>query len=96
VLIEASSDPRYAGDLQPVYPPSEQRAGREGRVVVRVLIGTDGRVKAVEPVSATSDAFLDTTRRQAIGKWRFRPATRDGVPVESWKRIGVSFSLNRD
>lgn len=94
VRREASLDPRYAGDLQPPYPPSEQRAGNEGRVEIRVLIGTDGRVKAAEKIFATSGAFYRATERQALDEWRFRPATVDGRPVESRKVLTVRFQLN--
>lgn len=94
VLVKANVDPRYARDFQPFYPPSERRVGNEGRVVVRVLIGTDGRVHAVEPVSATSEAFLEATRRRALERWRFKPATRDGEPVESWQQMAVRFVLS--
>jgi protein TonB len=93
MLIGATTDPRYAQDFQPEYPSQEIRAQRDGLVTLRVLIGTDGRVKAVEPVSATSDAFFAATRRQALGKWRFRPATRGGVPEESWKTMTVRFRI---
>jgi protein TonB len=93
VLTAPSVDPRYAADLQPTYPPEERRAGRDGRVVVRVLIGVDGRVKQVEPVSATSDAFLRVTRDRALSRWRFKPATRDGIPVEAWRTMALSFVL---
>ncbi|MGN6376562.1 MAG: TonB family protein [Sphingomonas sp.] len=93
-LVGAAVDPRYADALQPGYPPEERRAGNEGRVVVRVLIGVDGRVKQVEEVSATSDAFFAATRKQALTRWRFRPATRGDVPVESWKTMSVRFVLN--
>ena len=96
VLIAPSVDPRYAGDLQPTYPPEERRAGRDGRVVVRVLIGVDGRVKQVEPVSATSDAFLRATRDRALTRWRFKPATRDGIPVEAWRIMALRFVLEDD
>jgi len=95
-LVDAATDPRYAGDFQPTYPPAERRAGHEGRVVVRVLIGVDGRVKQVEKVSATSDAFFAATRERALSKWRFKPATRGDVPVEQWKRMSVSFVLEDD
>lgn len=93
MLIGASPDPRYAQQFQPEYPAQEIRAQRDGLVTVRVLIGTDGRVKAVEPVSATSDAFFAVTKRQALGKWRFRPATRGGVAEESWKTMTVRFRI---
>jgi protein TonB len=92
-LLGATTDPRYADDFQPAYPPEERRAGHEGRVVVRVLIGVDGRVKQIEKVSAASDAFFAATRAQALAKWRFKPATRGDVPVESWKTMGVTFRL---
>jgi len=93
VLTGPSVDPRYARDLQPLYPAGEQRAGREGLVTLRVLVGTDGRVLRVERVSAASDAFFAATERQALGKWRFRPATQGGVAVEAWRTMTVRFVL---
>ncbi|MBN8808803.1 MAG: TonB family protein [Sphingomonas sp.] len=93
VLVGAEVDPRYAGLLQPPYPSEEQRAGRSGRVTLRVLIGTDGRVHQVERVSATTDAFFAAAQRQALAKWRFRPATRDGVAIEQWKTMSLRFEL---
>jgi protein TonB len=95
-LVGASVDPRYAGALQPPYPPAERRAGHEGRVVVRVLIGPDGRVERVEKVSAASDAFFAATRDQALRKWHFKPATRGAVPVESWKTMSLRFVLKEE
>lgn len=94
VTIGAKVDPRYARFLQPDYPPGERRMGREGKVVVRVLVGIDGRVVQVELLSAVSDAFFAATRKQALEKWRFTPATRDGVPQEDWRTMTVTFVLN--
>ncbi len=93
VMIDAFVDPHYQNMLQPPYPPEEQRAGNSGRVVLRVLIGTDGRVKQVEKVSAASDAFFAAAQRQALGKWRFKPATKDGVPIEQWKVMSLLFKI---
>jgi len=94
VLTTPTIDPRYANLFQPVFPPDEQRAGRGGRVVVRVLVGVDGRVKDITRVSATSDSFFEVTRKRALDKWRFKPATRDSIPVEAWREVAVSFVLN--
>ena len=93
VLVDAQVDPRYLAALQPPYPAEERRAEHEGRVVVRVLIGVDGRVKQVERKSADSDAFFRETERQALTRWRFRPATRDGIPVEAWRTMAIRFVL---
>lgn len=92
-LIAAQPDPRYANGFQPQYPSAEMRNGREGTVIVRVRIGVDGRVRDIEKVQATSDAFFESTRRQALSRWRFKPATRGGIPEESWKRMSVRFEM---
>ncbi len=91
LIIDPEIDPRYLRDFQPDYPPAEQRAERSGTVTVRVLIGIDGRVRAIEPITATSDDFFAATRRTALARWRFRPATRDGVPFEKWRTMRVTF-----
>lgn len=92
-LVIAELDPRFAGTFQPEYPPSEQRREIEGRAKVRVLIGTDGRVKAVELISTDSQGFFEETRKRALAKWRFKPATRGGVAEESWKVMTVHFQI---
>lgn len=92
-LIGATRDNRYASDFQPDYPAAELRAERDGRVAVKVLVGTNGRVKAVEQLSATSQAFFEATKRQALSKWRFKPATRGGVAEESWMTLSVMFRI---
>jgi len=92
-FIGAREDPRFARDLQPPYPDFERDAGREGVVKVRVLIGIDGRVKQAERIDGR-DSFARATIAQALAKWRFQPATRGGVPEESWKVMTVRFTLN--
>lgn len=92
-LVLAQLDQRYAGVFQPDYPASEERGGVEGIARVRVLIDVNGRVKAVELVSTDSPGFFEATKRRALAKWRFKPATRGGVPEESWKEMTVRFEI---
>ncbi len=92
-LVLAKLDSRYAGSFQPDYPAREQREGIEGVAKVRVLIGADGRVKAVELVATDSPGFFDETKRRALAKWRFKPATRGGVAEESWQTMTVRFEI---
>jgi protein TonB len=62
--------------------------------VIRVTVGPDGRVKSAEKVRATTDAFYEATERHARARWRFRPATVDGRPVEARKTLTVEFRLD--
>jgi len=80
-------------DLQPPYPTDMERLQRDGTVRLRVTIGANGRVTAVERISATSDSFWRVTERQALNRWRFRPATVDGRPTESTKVMTVTFRI---
>lgn len=93
VRIAARLDSRYAGAFQPDYPLPELRAETAGASKVRVLVGTDGRVKAVEDAGSTTPGFFAETRKRALAKWRFKPATSDGTPVESWFIITVRFEV---
>ncbi len=95
VLTPAGIDGRYAGHLQPPYPLALQRAEIEGNVVVRVQVGIDGRVAAIELIRADDPAFFTATRDWALKRWRFKPATRDGVPVATWITKTVRFQIER-
>ncbi len=93
VWREAVRDPRYANRFQPDYPSAMQREGTEGRCPVTVTIAASGRVTAVRDNGCANDAFLRATERQALRAWRFRPATRDGVAVESTQDVAVMFRI---
>ncbi len=93
VLTEPAIDPRALSAFQPDYPGAMIRQGLEGTVTVRVTISPEGRVTDIEKISATDESFWAATQRHALRKWRFRPATRDGVAVASSKVLTVRFTL---
>ncbi len=69
------------------YPPASLRAEEEGVTGVSVVIGTDGRVKSCEIVQSSGFSRLDARACEiAQRRWRFKPATEDGQPVESTAR----------
>jgi periplasmic protein TonB len=94
VFVAAGFDPARMRDVQPPYPGAMVRQQIEGTVTVRVHITPQGTVDRVERISATTDAFWDATRRQALKYWRFRPATLDGAAIESERVLTVKFALN--
>jgi TonB family protein len=75
----------------PVYPPDAKAAGVQGSVQLRVTIGADGLVKKAEvrrSVPALDQASLD-----AVKQWTFKPATKDGQPVDVVTDIEMTFTL---
>lgn len=95
VVTTARINPRFANSLQPTYPPGLIRQGVEGVAIVRVRVGTDGRVSDVTLVRSDHPDFFAATQRQALSKWRFLPAMRDGVAIESWREMTVRFEMPR-
>lgn len=94
VFVSAMPDPKRLRDFQPDYPPAMVRAQIEGYATVRVHISAAGRVETVELIDTNESAFWKATREQALERWRFRPATRDGVAVPSERVMTVRFRLS--
>lgn len=88
------TQPRYRETPQPRYPESARREGKEGRVLLRVLVDEEGRTKAVEINSSSGHAHLDQAATEALKKWRFVPAQSGGKPVETWVKVPIDFQLS--
>ncbi len=84
--------PRAISSPSPEYPEGARLAGDEGTVVVRAEIDTAGAVTGTTVVRGVSPS-LDRAAAEALGKWRFEPATRGGVAVASSHRVGFRFAL---
>ena len=84
---------RYRDTPRPNYPDSARREGREGRVLLRVLVDDQGRSKKVEINSSSGSEALDRAAVEAIKRWRFHPARYGDSPVESWLRVPIEFHL---
>jgi periplasmic protein TonB len=77
----------------PVYPPKCLRLGIEGKVRIRILVGEDGRPQEVSIAKSSGEAALDQSAMDAVRKWRFDPARRDGVPIRAWVIVPIGFEL---
>lgn len=76
----------------PAYPPEARARGIEGTVGVRAKVGTDGKV-ADEFVAQHADPSLEPTALAAVRQATFKPAMKDGRPVEVWVFIPIKFAL---
>ncbi len=94
IFRAATRDPRFARDFQPDYPSNLLQREIEGSATVRVLIGSDGRVREAQVVRATHPDFGKATVKQALKAWRFMPATRGDVAVEDWQTLSVRFTID--
>ena len=90
----AASHLEYVTAPAPKYPREAVREGAQGTVMLRVLVDTDGTPLEVSIDKSSGNKSLDREARQHVLKnWRFRPAMRDGVPVQAYGLVPIDFSL---
>lgn len=77
----------------PIYPPRCLRAGIEGTVRLRVLVGENGRVQEATVYRSSEDSGLDRAALEAVQDWLFAPAARGGVPMRAWVIVPITFKL---
>lgn len=95
-MVLPSSSASYLNNPKPPYPAMSKRLGETGRVVLRVLIGTDGRVQEARIERSSGFDRLDQVALEtARDRWRYRPGTRNGVPEAMWYRVPINFTLDQ-
>jgi len=78
----------------PDYPGIARSRKIEGWVMVEVTIDRNGQVTNPRVVDASPTGVFERAALNAIQHWRFKPARRQGMPVEQRVRQKVIFHLN--
>ena len=73
------------------YPEIALQSGMEGRVVVKVLVNTDGSIKRIGGISGP-EIFHEEVRDK-IMQLQFTPALMGGQPVKCWVSVPFYFKL---
>lgn len=67
----------------PNYPKLSVRLNEQGKTVLRVELGEDGRVRDAAVKTGSGYPRLDEAALSAVKTWRCKPATRNGVAVRA-------------
>ncbi len=87
---------KYLKAPAPAYPINELRNGVGGTVLLRVLVGVDGKPLEVNIEKSSGSRALDmAARAQVLNRWKFRPATHEGQPVQAYGLVPIDFSVER-
>ena len=78
--------------VDPKYIPSAAAEHIEGNVRLFAVIRKDGRMDHIVLLKSL-DARLDQSSTEALGKWVFEPARRNGVPVDVDAVFEIPFRL---
>jgi TonB family protein len=81
---------------EPPYPEFAKRQRIGGVVELNILVDEKGNVVDTQIVAGTAGkAGLNEAAQQGVRRWKYRPATKDGVPVRTWVPVKVVFTLEK-
>jgi TonB family protein len=84
------SSPVATRKVDPAYPLELMRQNVAGTVILYGIIRTDGTVSDVRVLRSVDDR-LDRFASEAVSKWQFQPATRNGAAVDVEATFWIPF-----
>jgi len=82
--------PIFAPD--PSYPDAARQRAVSGVVTLRLDVLPDGSTNNIRIVKSL-DPTLDQSAVETVARWKFKPATKAGIPVKTEINVAVSFRL---
>jgi protein TonB len=92
-IHQVDTEPSVASEVKVPYPEEARRAGVEGTVVLSITIDTEGTVVAAKIISGPGYG-LNEAARDAIKKFKFRPAVKGGESVSTEIKYSYTFVLD--
>jgi len=84
------AEPAPLHKVDPKYPPTLMAEHVEGEVILYAVIRRDGSVGSIQVVRGI-DPLLDSNAVRALAQWKFRPAERQGEPVDLEAIVHIPF-----
>jgi TonB family protein len=85
---------KITNKVMPMYPRMALEHRLSGTVLVRIIVGTDGRVRQVQVISG--HPLLAAAVPGAVRQWHYKPTSVMGEPVEVETSLRVVFSFDQD
>lgn len=76
ILSSQGAQKRLVRSVQPKYPVTGRSGGGQGTIVLKTIVGADGKVASVRLVEG--NASLSRAAIDAVRQWRYRPYLRNG------------------
>ncbi len=92
-LTDVDRPPKPTLQVPPEYPYRARRRGVEGSVELRFTVTRDGRVTDIDVVRAQPQHMFEEAAKQAVTRWRFEPAIRNGNAVDVRVQVQLDFKL---
>lgn len=90
-----SAEAQGLNNKAPLYPQLSRKKKEQGTVLLLILVKADGTVGEVQLKTSSGYTRLDQAARQAVKRWQFQPALKEGQPIDFWYELPLKFSLNQ-
>jgi len=87
--------PEKLSGALPLYTAADRNAGAYGNVIVEAIIDQHGDVRNVRVVRGIAKG-LDEQTVTAVKTWKFKPATKGGVPAPVYYSLSINFHVDTD
>ncbi len=78
--------------VEPEFSEEARKAKYQGTVVLAIEVGEDGKPRGFHILQGLG-LGLDEKAIEAVSRWKFKPATRNGKPIRAPATIQVNFRL---
>ena len=85
--------PRAIFQPGPEYSEEARKKKIQGTVVLSLIVGVDGNTRDIKIIRGGLGYGLDEKAVQAVSRWKFKPALKDGEPIDKEIAVEVSFRL---
>ena len=93
-FVPVEKEPQIIKQVIPKYPELAQRAGIEGRVIVKIWVDKDGKPHKAIVMKSDAEIFNQPSIDAAM-QYRFTPAIMNKGPVAVWVVIPFTFKLKQ-
>jgi TonB family protein len=86
-------DAEYLNNPAPGYPSAAKQRNIQGKVLINVVVKTDGTPAKVVISRSSGSSILDEAALEAVSQWRFIPARRSGELIQANVIVPVEFKI---
>ena len=91
-FVPYEKEPQIVKQVKPKYPELAMRAGLEGKVIVKIWVDKEGKVKQVVVLKSDAEIFNEPAV-DAAKQFVFTPAYMNNGPVAVWVSFPFRFTL---
>ncbi len=93
-ISQVDTQPVNLKIVKPEIPPIARQRRIGGTILMKVLVDENGQAKEIEILRDTTPRVgLGESSREALKRWSWKPATKDGKNVKVWIVVPIPVSL---